>query len=263
MSRKINLLGKKGTALALIDGDILIYQVCCDLLEEVEEDGEFTWKLDRGDAQRSILNRIDTLRREVAASDAIVAVGSQSNWRKRITPTYKSNRAGRKKPLGYRALIDWLRTKHDVRSYPMLEADDVLGLIHTDPRHAKRPTVIVSCDKDMLTLPGKLFNPDVPLMSEVSAFQADVNHYIRALAGDSSDGYKGCAGLGEKRANDLLSKCKKSDLWPTVLTAFLEGGHDEAYAIEQCRLARVLRHGEYDVKTGKLKLWTPPTKKAG
>ena len=56
-----------------------------------------------------------------------------------------------------------------------------------------------------------------------------------------------------------LAKMQSGDsIWRTALALFEKAGHDEAYALQQFRLARVLRTGEYDPKTGGLTLWTPP-----
>lgn len=74
-----------------------------------------------------------------------------------------------------------------------------------------------------------------------------------------NNGYKGCKGVGEKGARDAFARMQLGDsIWRTALALFEKAGHDEAYALQQFRLARVLRAGEYDPKTGGLTLWTPP-----
>jgi DNA polymerase-1 len=47
------------------------------------------------------------------------------------------------------------------------------------------------------------------------------------------------------------------DLWDKVLQAYDKKGYTEAEALQQARCARILRHGEYNKKTGEVKLWQP------
>ena len=64
----------------------------------------------------------------------------------------------------------------------------------------------------------------------------------------------GCPKIGGVTANKLLDvDCS----WDTVVNTFAKQGLGEAVAIEQARLARILRNGEYDTDTGEVKLWTP------
>ena len=49
----------------------------------------------------------------------------------------------------------------------------------------------------------------------------------------------------------------KNCSWDTVVSTYQSKGLSEAVALENARLARILRDGEYDTDTGKVKLWTP------
>jgi hypothetical protein len=55
----------------------------------------------------------------------------------------------------------------------------------------------------------------------------------------------------------LLNKVypEKSDLWKIVKKIYVEKGYTEAEALQQARVAHILRHGEYNKKTGEVKLW--------
>ena len=55
------------------------------------------------------------------------------NFRKEIFPDYKSGRRKTRKPVGYVAFCDWVRETYSTASRPMLEADDVMGIIATMP----------------------------------------------------------------------------------------------------------------------------------
>lgn len=250
----------KSNVVALVDAEVVTYQVCSECMTEQRVgDDEYTWHVDMAMVRPNLQQRIESAAREIGAGEIVLAVGSKGNWRKRICETYKANRAGKKKPLGYWAAIEFLRGLYRVDQAEWLEADDVLGILATGEFEGRG--VIVSNDKDMLTVPGRHYNPQEPEPSvrEVSLQEANIEHAVLALAGDASDGYKGCKGVGEKGAREALAAMQWGDsIWKTALAMFEKAGHDEAYAIQQFRLARVLRAGEYDPKTGALTLWTPP-----
>jgi DNA polymerase-1 len=141
-----------------------------------------------------------------------------------------------------------MQSKYNTIIYRRLEADDVLGILGT----ANTDTIIWSEDKDLRTVPAKHWiDGDVV---EISEEEADYNFYHQTLTGDSTDNYKGCPKIGGVTANKLLDvDCS----WDTVVNTFAKQGLGEAVAIEQARLARILRNGEYDTDTGEVKLWTP------
>ena len=117
--------------------------------------------------------------------------------------------------------------------------------------------MIVSVDKDMLTLPG-LHLRDGELV-EISRLEADRNFYRQVLTGDASDNYPGCPGVGPVGADKLLAGCSTEvEMWDEVLKAFLKKGFGEVYAKTQARCARILRAGEYDLTSGTPLLWSPP-----
>ena len=45
-------------------------------------------------------------------------------------------------------------------------------------------------------------------------------------------------------------------MWEAVLREYLSNGYTIDDAYHQSRLARILRHGEYDIKKEKPKLWS-------
>jgi DNA polymerase-1 len=133
--------------------------------------------------------------------------------------------------------------------YRNLEADDVLGILAT-----KNPdTIIWSEDKDLLTIPAKHWiNGELATITEE---EANYNFLFQTLVGDSTDNYSGCPTVGPKTANKLLSS---GCTWDTVVAAFKSKGLSEDVALENARLARILRDGEYNTETGEVKLWQPP-----
>jgi DNA polymerase-1 len=80
---------------------------------------------------------------------------------------------------------------------------------------------------------------------------------IQTLTGDTVDGYSGVPKVGAVTANKMLADkdMPVKDMWEIVVKAYEKAGMNEQDALQQARVARILRHGEYDKKTGEVKLW--------
>lgn len=235
--------------IALIDGDILVYTVAFQC--EVECDwGDDMWTLhsDAREARQRLDIDVMSFRRAVGCSHVRIALSSPTNFRKKFYPDYKANRADQRKPLAYKALRRYVVETWKAKIVPDLEADDVIGMWATE----EPGRIVVSCDKDFKTVPCRRFNPSKPDLGviEVTPEEADRNHLIQTLTGDRVDGYPGCPGIGEVRAERIVDGG-----WPAVVDAFRGAGLDESHAITQARLARILRHGDY--RRRKVHLWTP------
>jgi DNA polymerase-1 len=101
------------------------------------------------------------------------------------------------------------------------------------------------------------FNPDHDTHPRVIAEnEANYAHMMQTLCGDSTDGYSGCPGVGPKKAEAILAN---GHTWDLVLDAFRKAGLSEDEALVQARVARILRHHEFDQRTSEVKLWTPAT----
>jgi DNA polymerase-1 len=124
------------------------------------------------------------------------------------------------------------------------------------PRRPNAPErIIVSDDKDLKTIPGRLYRQGV--LHEITMDQANLCWLSQTLTGDPADGYKGCPGVGEVKAKAILSK--PGGRWENVKQAFLKAGLTESDAVLQARLARILRHGDWDSANKRPKLWSPGT----
>ena len=133
----------------------------------------------------------------------------------------------------------------------MLEADDTLGILATNGEYSRN--IIVSVDKDMLTIPCEYYNMDKEVTETVDTKLADYMHLYQTLVGDSTDNYKGCPGVGPKKAADIL----KIPSWSRVVTAIKQAGLTEEDALVQARVARILRANEYNFETGEVISWEP------
>ena len=96
--------------------------------------------------------------------------------------------------------------------------------------------IIVSPDKDMRQIPGKLYNLEETIT--ITEEEGMRWHLIQTLAGDQTDGYGGVPGIGVKRAIALLDK--DGYTWDTVVKAFKSKELDEETALMNARLAKIL-----------------------
>lgn len=287
----------------LIDADIFVHQVAtvCEIPIQWDED---LWTLhsSMSDAQSEVERRLDQLRSMLEPDKIILALSSRTNWRKGMMPEYKAHRKKTRKPLVWKPLRDYLADKYDVREIDNLEGDDVLSLLITAPNPKKNDRIIVSIDKDFRSVPGRVFNwklawdafeaesidtPDEAIET-VTTEAADRFHLLQTLAGDATDGYAGCPGVGMTTAEKLLdagsvlrptqkvlrSGPRKGETveewvasepgtpWQIVESVFASKGLSSQVALLNARVARLLRHGEYNHSTGEVKLWNPPSSSA-
>ena len=105
----------------------------------------------------------------------------------------------------------------------------------------------------MRQIPGRLF--DMSEMMNVEEDEGAKWHLIQTLAGDQTDGYAGCPGIGVKRAITLFED--KGYSWKTVVEAFAEKDLSEDVALENARLAKILTVSDYDFNKQQPILWTP------
>lgn len=257
----------------LIDADIPIYEVAARNERSIpwpyDEHGSILWTRTANlePAQVAYEEVVQHYLARLAAHAYInaVTIGS-ANWRKDVFPDYKSNRAGGVKPILVPVLREWLAEQPEGRSVPPLEGDDVLGILATKPKKTgAATTIIVSSDKDMKTIPGLHYNPQKDEEFEVTIGEANAFHLVQALAGDRTDGYPGCPGMGMVRAEKIIPASVATKdvpaVWNDIIMPLYEkAGLDEAYALSQARCARILRASDYNPKTKEVKLWSPTSK---
>ena len=244
----------------LYDLEVYAYRFASGALVDLDwGDGDWTVVCRHQDALVSFIDHAQDLLNEFEGFDLFLVRGDRRNYRYDIWPAYKANRKDRRRPPGYGAFLKSLSEVAKSRGwltggFKNVEGDDVLGII------AEPDDVIVSGDKDMLTLPGKHWR-DGELI-EVSRWDADVAFYKQTLVGDTSDNYPGCPGIGDKnklfKSKEWLSSTTEKELWACVLGQYLKAGFDESYAITQARCARILRRDEFDHSLGTPHLWEPP-----
>ena len=235
---------------AFLDADYIVYKGCAAAETEIDYGSDVIVVTSRfSEAYANVLKDINKIVGEFGGFIEPVLFFSDSvNFRKKILPEYKGHR-NRKKPCGYKRVINKLKTEYEVVIMETLEADDALGIFSTK----FEGNVIVSPDKDMRQIPGSLYNLTEHLT--VNKVDGAKWHLIQTLAGDQTDGYAGAPGVGVKRAETLFNTHGYS--WETVVNAFKEKGLGEEIALQNARLAKILTVDDYDFKQRCPILWTP------
>lgn len=256
----------------LLDADIIAYQFAATGQETIKWDEETTSTFHTKEL-KDILSDTDAKIAEykafLSATDVIVCLScaTADGWRVKLLPTYKAGRGT--KPIMLQEVKAHMRARYRTYERPTLEADDILGILSTSPTILDGERIIVSIDKDLKTIPGLLWNPSKDKEPRlISKDEADYWHLYQTLVGDTTDNYKGCPGIGPKKADEILSKLwGDSDtgpffpvdlVWPHVVAAYIRKGLTVEDAVLQARVARIARHTDYDFKRKEIKLWQPP-----
>lgn len=277
----------------LIDADILAYRASSATQKTYHWDGPegpasvaTDFEAAKAYAEAELDHLIDRLKPDnltICLSDDI-----NSFRKERVDPTYKAVRGSTERPVHLYDMKDWMRSEYDVEERPYLEADDVMGIIATDPTRTDE-RIVVSADKDLMTVPCRLYRPQLqagkprPLVLDVSPAEAARFHMWQTLVGDSTDGYPGCPGVGPKAAELVLdgrlwlpsereitrgprkgevvqhwvfNDNDPSPVWHRVVAAYAKAGLSEKDALRQARLARILQYQDFDGQ--RALLWNPP-----
>jgi hypothetical protein len=266
--------GPRVTTALLVDADIIAYQFAA----KAQRSYEFGVAVDDLEVVTPKLDAALVELEEELDGEAIICLScpTAEGWRKLVLPTYKDNRSDVVKPELLAPIKDYLEANYPSYRKPTLEADDIMGILSTmdglppnfvreHPQFAKvTRKVIVSEDKDMKTVPGWLYNPAKDSKPHLIAdYVADYWHLYQTLVGDSTDGYKGCPGIGPKKAEAMLRdgddfRIHPLDvMWQRVLDAYAKKGLTQDDALVQARVARICRACDYDFKNREVVLWTP------
>ena len=235
----------------LIDADFIVYKSCAAAETEIDWGDDVILVTSKfSDAMQAVKREIEKIKTKFMwdIPEVILFFSDSINFRKKILPDYKGHR-NRKKPCGYKRVINELKQHHEVIIMPTLEADDAMGIYAT-----KHPgATICSPDKDMRQIPGNLYD-----MENFTLIEPDDGakwHLIQSCSGDQTDGYAGCPGIGVKRATTIFEN--KGYSWKTVVETFKEKDLTEEDALLNARLARILTVNDYDFNRREPIPWTP------
>ena len=237
----------------LIDGDLLVWGEATAIEYTVLWENDIhTLVCDFAELKQRIDVRVISLVEKFSAKRYTLAFSDpKNNFRNDIYNEYKANRRLTRKPLSYRDAVDYCHDVWGAVTWPNLEADDVLGILAT----TEPESVIISRDKDTRTVPCRWYNPSVSTdLIKVTEEEADAFHLHQTLTGDRTDNYSGVPGCGPRTADKILTP---RPTWNAVVDAYHAAGLTEDDALVNARCARILRKGDYNFKTGKVRLWMP------
>jgi len=248
----------------LIDADVLRYQIAFANQDDItwdEDDPEVHQLTYPEKAANDSEAFLEGIREKFDSDDVVIILSGSSNFRVDWEPTYKANRKDKPKPALWQLVSDYLEWGdhgHRVVSEDGLEGDDLLGILHTGQYRDR--SIMLTIDKDMLTVPGLVYrwsNHDAGVVP-VSDRDAAYFHLTQVLTGDAVDNYKGCPGIGPKKAEALMDQCRDPlDYWDAIIETYAKKGLTEDDALLQARLAFILRDGWYNFDTKEISRWTP------
>jgi len=265
---------------ALIDGDILAYRYAYAFQTDTDWGDVQSRGVDLAGAKQELDAFVSWVQAKTATEDALIALSDLWNFRLKVTKTYKANRQKTERPELIDKLKQHMMRTHETAIHQWLEADDVIGIYMTT-----HPGEFICCtiDKDLKQIPGEHFNWNHDKRFRVTLEEADAFFYRQIISGDPTDGYGGCPGYGEGKAEEIVreptrlvpyqyvfkkgsrkgesetryEKVKTESIWEAIVSRYEEKGLTEADALITARLARILRCGEYDFDREEVKLWSP------
>jgi len=279
----------KQEVIMLADGDIFAYNAASQSEYVSIFDEMYLLAGDMDAAKRAAKDGLDRIATEIKASEIIFvwSCPTRRYWRHDIFPEYKAKRSDIRTPICLRDLKIWLADQYPSVMRPNMEADDVLGILATNPSYkpnAKK--VVVSIDKDMKTLPCWQYNPDADYQPWLQTLkEADKWHLAQAIGGDTTDGYGGCRGMSTDSALKFLEepwywekylhtfksgprkgkseerwrKVEPQDMWSNICSLYHKAGMTEQDAICNAQMARITRFEDWN--NNKVIPWTPRSMK--
>lgn len=243
----------------LFDADMFCYS-CASSVERPVNWGDGLWTLHAFEDDAT--NKFDSVIRDVTTRvldklnwdgeyEIVMCFSDSKNFRKDYLPTYKLARGNKSKPVVYYPLKEWIENEYDSISIEYLEADDVLGIMATDPNETSK-IVIVSGDKDMKTIPTTIYNFLQDTLITYTEDESKYWHLYQTLVGDVTDGYSGCPSFGDKTTRKLLDvECS----WEAVEAQYIKKGLTAEDALVQARVAKILHYKDY--QNGSVIDWLP------
>lgn len=188
----------------IIDADSLLFSACYQFRDKWNEE----------DAYMNFIERIGTIRtacydRVANLDDLIIAFTSKTNFRYKIYPSYKANRKeldGDAKLLKERVTIIkklvYSRLKHIIKVSNVWEGDDICI------QYADKGYMVSAFDKDVINAcPTPCFNYKKGKWNKGRTKQQIRDWYlIQTMVGDTSDGFKGAKGVGDKGATKIVDE---------------------------------------------------------
>lgn len=219
--------------IALIDGDILVYQqgfsadkvwytvgkkrfkyhkTAKNWCKRYNRDlGDIVKHHEPGELKDIIVNLdkvIESIIKETRATETRLFLTGDNNFRidVAVTHEYKGNRCSSKRPFHYTAIREYLLDRWDAELILNQEADDALGINQMQCDVVGINSVICSIDKDLDMIPGWHYNWNKGKdgWNFVTTAGGWKSFYKQMLMGDRTDNIFGIRGIGEVTALNIL-----------------------------------------------------------
>jgi len=267
----------------LLDADGLVYRLAYRNQGTVDWDGDgdlMSWTNPEV-AKAQLDEYVDELRDDLGADRVVMCLSDpDTNWRHTVMPAYKANRAPEARPELWAPIRRYITDQYETWLRPGLEADDVMGILATNPKIIQdSEKIIATIDKDLKQVPGLFYDLGHPEdgVQQIDPVEAEKWHLKQALAGDPVDNYFGAQGVGWETADALIEahyagegwqmwsyqhefkrgarkgqteirwrKVPSTNVWIAILSYYRKARHPIRDALRNAIVARILRHGEYD-----------------
>ena len=247
---------------ALIDADSLLYKVAFAIEEKTvwneaevaagleEPVVEYTTDIDQ--CFTTLDKLIEQIFFATETEEGLFVLTGSGNFRYDNPLGYKTHRKDLRKPTALDEIRTYILKNYECYTAEGMEADDYVVYKKTvEPEE----WFLCAIDKDVLyQTVGDHYNYGNDEYLTISPRKALNFEYYQCLVGDTSDGYKGCPGIGPVKAKAILKECKdEQEIWASVVEAYKKKGLTEEDAINTMRLCSM---HQYD--GDKVVLWTPP-----
>ena len=161
----------------------------------------FTWNRTMDEAKKETDVHLKSILEELFEEDFTLVMAGKDNFRKEIYPDYKANRKPmeEEKKEFFNEYNQWVAEEYGAIRADGQEADDVVATLAT-----QNDGIIVSPDKDLRTVPGKLFNPQTWTYELIDENTADYLFHLQLIEGDRSDNIPAVPGMGPVKSKKAL-----------------------------------------------------------
>lgn len=184
---------------------------------------------------------------------------------------YKANRIGVEKPVHYKAIRRYMVERWKATVVRGWEADDAVAMAAHEADYDPERICIVSGDKDLLTVPGRLYNFRTKAMKIITPQEALVAFYRQILVGDVVDNIAGCFRVGAAAAEKIVTPDMDEDTMARAVLAAFETSkrkkgcpyadrESSSIFLETARLVHMARTPAETVRIG---WWVPPWDRGG
>lgn len=187
--------------ICLIDADSMIFITIFSIISKPELNHD-----DFGIYKKAVDDWIeDTIKKtESTHYNLFLTIGKTFRHDIATNREYKSGRPA-KKPKFYYELREHLIEKWQASYQDGVEAEDLVAVCKKYYIEEKIETIVAGIDHDLYQIPGKHYNYKKGEIMEITPKEAQYNLWKQIITGCTTDKIQGIPGIGDKKADKLLS----------------------------------------------------------